>query len=144
MRLIIINCLLLLISCNSSKKNTSKNNNENGNPTINKDQKSSSKSETTQEDKTYTLIYSFISKGEGIDFKVQNKLIEYISEFEKRYNSPIIKKVINWGREGETDYCFDLQNISSSTKDIFIKETKTIINNSELVFIYENSKPKNK
>jgi hypothetical protein len=52
-------------------------------------------------------------------------------------------EIINWGREGETDFCLKLKELSKDQQEQFIKESKTLLENRKLVRIYENEKCRN-
>jgi hypothetical protein len=85
---------------------------------------------------TYRLIVSFISKGAGIDGETVTALLAYVSAHPKK---PAYKEV-RWGREGETDYCFTLSELSAK-KDVveFLEEVKKITAKSDRVSINENA-----
>jgi hypothetical protein len=85
---------------------------------------------------TYRLIVSFFSKGGGIDGEAVTPFLAYVSSHEKK---PSYKE-IRWGREGETDYCFNLSELAAK-KDLvgFIEEIKKITAKSDRVSITENA-----
>lgn len=83
----------------------------------------------------YRLIISFISKGAGTDGEKRQAILDYI---EKHPKKPV-NKTVHWGREGETDYCLNLTELSKSSQETFIAEIKKIAGNSSLIFISENA-----
>ncbi|HET6244307.1 MAG: hypothetical protein H0V01_06385 [Bacteroidetes bacterium] len=87
-----------------------------------------------QGDGTYSLVISFYSKGEGIDFKTQ----EQYANFLEKNNQGIAYEEARWGREGEVDYCINLNKLSSIQQKEFISETRSLLGKSNLVHINEN------
>lgn len=85
--------------------------------------------------KTYRLIVSFISKGAGTDQK-RTPFLAYVD------GHPLkpAYKTVRWGREGETDYCFTLSELTAK-KDLvaFIEEVRKITAGSDLININENA-----
>lgn len=89
----------------------------------------------------YRLVISFISKGAGTDSEKRTALLAYIDSHPSK---PSYKTVI-WGREGETDYCFNLSELSSK-KDMvaFIEEVKKIAASSDRIIVNENAECQHK
>jgi hypothetical protein len=85
---------------------------------------------------TYRLIVSFISKGAGTDSEKRTAFLAYVDG----HQSKPAYKTVRWGREGETDYCFNLSEISAK-KDLlgFIEEVKKIGAGSDMMHIIENA-----
>ena len=88
----------------------------------------------------YKLIISFISKGAGKDSHIHDSIISYISTHPKKP----ISKIIFWGREGETDYCFLLKELKKDEQIEFINNIKKIIGTSDMVLLLENAIPPHK
>jgi len=78
---------------------------------------------------------SFISLGAGIDLKLKDKIDGIISSFEKSNNIKFNHERVNWGREGEFNYNFDLKNLSTSQKEEFIENLKKTIGTSNMAHI---------
>lgn len=98
---------------------------------------------TTKADKNpdqYDIVISFASKGEGIDREIRQKLDETVSKFEKENNTVIKLEKYGWGREGEVDYLFKLENLSTKQKKDLKAKVKAVIGNSDLVFISFDAK----
>ena len=70
------------------------------------------------------LIVTFISIGEGTDPEAFEKLNAYIDDFNRDYKVKAINNQIPWGREGEVDNCFLLQNFSPDLQIKFIAGIK--------------------
>ncbi len=91
---------------------------------------------STPDNKTvYRLIISFISIGSGTDQVAREKIDAYIAGHGKK---PFVDKV-QWGREGETDYCLSLKELSTEEQKTFITEIKKLILKPDLVQVKENS-----
>jgi hypothetical protein len=90
----------------------------------------------------YRLSVSFISIGEGIDYKAKEKYDAFIKEFARRNKVKEPQhETVNWGREGETDYCFTLRELpDAGMQAAFVKESKALVSGNELVLFKENTK----
>ncbi len=97
--------------------------------------------QTNVEEKTYDMVLYFISKGEGIDMKLAAKINNIVSEFSKANKVKIRLEKSNFGREGEVNYNFILNNLSTSKKKEFIKAIEAVIGKSDMVFVKFNQKP---
>ena len=105
--------------------------------------KTNDKKTTTQNiitiDTNYRFSVSFISIGEGTDKKAKQIFEQYLEESQKKNNEKLIYKPVNWGREGEVDYCFMLTELDKEKQELFITETKEILKSSSLVRFRENA-----
>lgn len=91
--------------------------------------------------KTYRLIVSFISKGAGADADKRTKFLAYVDGHPLK---PAYQTVL-WGREGETDYCFNLTELSSKKDMIaFIEEVNKIASGSDMMKVSENAECQHK
>jgi len=127
MKSLITLCILFsLFSCNSAK-----------NPSAgNKKQKESSNSVLS--DTVFRFGVSFISIGSGTDKQAKQKFNQFIQEFNATNKINLKVEIINWGREGEVDYCFGLNELDVKSQADFISQVKGILGNSSLVKYYEN------
>ncbi len=90
---------------------------------------------------TYRLLVSFTSKGAGTDSEKRTAFLAYVDGHAKK---PAYKTV-NWGREGETDYCFNLSELSAKKDMIdFIEEVKKIAATSDRIIVNENAECQHK
>ena len=80
------------------------------------------------------LVVSFISKGAGIDLKSQENIQSYIDKHRKK---PVFEER-RWGREGEVDYVFKLNELNADEQKVFIEEVKKLIVNADMVSVREN------
>ncbi len=106
--------------------------------------KQQAQSGTTIKDNEYTLSVSFISKGQGINRSKHQDFTNFIQKFNSQNNVNITPESYSWGREGERDYCFKLENLDSKIVQNFISESKELLKNSELVLYNENGQCRHK
>lgn len=119
-----ITCNLLLMASSCKSSSSSKSSTKMTNKTENKEVKDN-----------YTLVISFYSIGGGTD----GTHIRKFNEFVENYNpkpSPIITP---WGREGEIDYCFTLNELSTKQKKDFVNQVRELLKDCKLVHINENA-----
>ncbi|GAB4255853.1 MAG: hypothetical protein Kow0079_12800 [Vicingaceae bacterium] len=125
---LIIPVLCLIIACKANE-NTEKKSMETSKEINNQNQSNQ---------KTYDIVISFISMGEGIDEKTRDELVKSfklkIDEFKTRVNV----EQVPWGREGEIDYCFTLDNLTDSQKKELKKLIKQIVKDNQLINYQEN------
>lgn len=95
-------------------------------------------------DSTCRLIISFISIGEGTDPKAKETLDSSVKNWEERFNTKFQIESIPWGREGEVDFCFNLDAIQESEREIFVDEIKSVFEGNKLVQISENQRSRYK
>lgn len=103
----------------------------------NQEEKPVTKTEQTT-DSTYRFIVSFISKGAGIDSKSNDAIASYITTFNNQNDATVKYDKINWGKEGEMDYCFKLDELKSNKQVDFIKGFKNVTGSSDLILYTEN------
>ena len=79
----------------------------------------------TDEDKkaSYDVVLSFFSPGNGIDRKAYQAFTDLISEDSSAF---LIEKY-TWGREGEMDFCI---NLNGNSKDKYLNRLQEIAENS--------------
>ena len=118
--------VLSFFSCNSAKNSR----------TLCKKQKESVNAVLS--DSVFRFGVSFISIGGGIDRQAKQKFDQYIEEFNSLNKVNLKIEIIKWGREGEVDYCFSLNELDAKLQEKFISEVKNQFNASSLVKIYEN------
>jgi hypothetical protein len=63
------------------------------------------------------------------------KFNDFLESYQPKLN-PIITP---WGREGEVDFCFTLNELSTNQRKKFIKEVRELLKDCKLVHIYENA-----
>ncbi len=83
----------------------------------------------------YRFVVSFISKGAGAKSNKRQELISYVKKHAKQPKYALI----GWGREGETDFCFELKELNAKEQKKFIKAIRNMMKGDDLVIIYENT-----
>lgn len=74
----------------------------------------------------YTI--SFSSKGEGYDADAKQAIIKFIKDYELKKDVALKYFEIPWGKEGEFDMCFNLDNMGPHVrKDFATKMNKFIV-----------------
>lgn len=73
------------------------------------------------------LVVSFISVGTGIDYKAKEKLLLFMEDFQREHNVSLEASIKNWGREGETDYTFNLKKLSKKQRRAFVKKIEEML-----------------
>jgi len=81
------------------------------------------------------LKVSFLSEGEGIDYKTKEEFEKWLAMREK-----FTYETTSWGRQGEVNYCFRMTNISTREQDIFVRDVRTFLVDKELVVVSEYAK----
>lgn len=83
----------------------------------------------------YRLVVSVISKGAGAKSNKREQLINYVKKHAKQPKYTII----GWGREGESDFCFELKELNTKEQKKFIKAVQKMMKGDNLVVMYENT-----
>ena len=82
-----------------------------------------------------SLVVSFISIGAGTDYKAKEKLDFYVNDFESKHQVRLNVTIKHWGREGETDYIYDLSKLSRKQCKAFVEEIEALFADNNLVKI---------
>lgn len=90
---------------------------------------------TNAQTEKYRVIISFISKGAGTDAEKREAIMSYIEKHPKKPENSIV----HWGREGETDFCLNLKELTKNEQTDFVNEIKKLANGSDRIFISENA-----
>lgn len=101
--------------------------------------KKKAKSELLGVEGVYRLTVSFFSIGSGVDGKAKQAFETALADFEKDNNIKIAFETSKWGREGEVDFCFKLDELSSKQQTKLIKSLEASVKDSKLVRFSENS-----
>jgi hypothetical protein len=86
----------------------------------------------------FRLVVSFISIGAGTDPDAKQSLDKYIAEFKTRTGKMPAYVMIPWGREGEVDCCFNMDELTASEQGDFIAGLRNTMKSRELIQINEN------
>ena len=132
-------CLLIPIAmsaynCSGSKKSG-------GNATTVKTENKENKSVAPSQDdkKTFRFTVSFISKGAGTDYQIKEKYDAFITDFETKNKVKMTINKASWGREGESDYCFEMTQLNNEIVKKFMAESKALLSASDRINIGENT-----
>lgn len=87
----------------------------------------------TKDDGSVRFSASFFSIGEGIDTELHKKFIQFLDSYPKK----IAYSPIKWGREGETDYCIALKELTEIEQEEFVRKAKKILSTN--VDVNENT-----
>lgn len=87
----------------------------------------------------YRCTVSFISIGSGIDKVARQNFLSLIARYKNKTGKDIVFHSVSWGREGETDYCLRLAELSAEQQERFISELRDVLNSSTRVRVTENS-----
>ncbi len=92
---------------------------------------------------TYRFIASFYSVAAGPEADQIQKFETFLADYSQKIGRHIEVKEVNWGREGEVDYCLQLSEIASFDQEKFIAEAKSALRNATRVNFSENAPCKN-
>lgn len=84
------------------------------------------------------LRVSFYSIGTGIQHNAVSGFKSIINDFEAQHKVTVEYRTKNWGREGEIDYCVDLNKMRKDLRPLFVNTTREKLDGYQ-VHIYENS-----
>ena len=96
-------------------------------------------------DSSYRFVVSFISIGSGIDRKAKSQYEQFLKDFELKNNVTILYDKKYWGREGEVNFCFMLNELKKEEQESFILRSRNQLASSTLVRFPETNsqEPKN-
>lgn len=126
--------ILLLVGCKNPKISTNNQKIKNTTGILTEENHLESGSITD----IYKFSISFISIGGGINESLKDKYDQFIHDFSTKSTVKLDYEVIHWGKEGETDYCFKLSELTPKEQDQFMSDSRLILKESNLVNIEEN------
>lgn len=135
-RLIIICCGLFLIilgSCKQAKESSTTNPST---EKINTEIKSPINPDSLPA--TSRLVVTFFSIASGVDFKAVVGFEEFIGEYAAEQGFTVDYEKTHWGREGETDFCLELKELTPEQQTDFVSQARKRLETAEHVSIYEN------
>jgi hypothetical protein len=100
--------------------------------------KKKAKNELLKMDGIYRLNVSFISIGSGTDSEAKKQFEQFVADYETKNKVKLVSEMAKWGREGEVDFCFKLDELKAKQQENFIKELKEHLKDSQLVRFTEN------
>ena len=126
---------IIMISCKNNKTTT----------TIAKyEDRSDSIPEIKIDTNACRLVIVFYSIGEGSEFPIFNAFEDSIGSYSQKIGKTIDYMKTSWGREGETDFCLKLNELSQTEQEDFISKTRLQLKIAKWVHIYENQACKHK
>lgn len=90
-------------------------------------------------DDLYRLTVSFYSIGMGTENDFIQRFEDSIGTFSGKVNKTIDYSKNSWGREGETDFCLKLNELSEKEQLEFIQETRKLLQDAKWVHVNENA-----
>lgn len=84
---------------------------------------------TSNADQYFTV--SLYSTGTGIEMGTKNIIAETIKSYQKK-GYEINYSATPWGREGEVDYCFELQKLDNKVYEAFFNELSTLLKDKQV------------
>lgn len=88
----------------------------------------------------FRLVVSFISIGQGTDPEASGLLATVLAEFRAAKGKSPAYIMIPWGREGEVDCCFILNELAPAEQREFIGLIKEKLSSRPLIQIQENGR----
>ena len=82
-----------------------------------------------------SLVVSFISIGAGTDYKAKERLDLFVKDFQSNQQVQLAVRTKHWGKEGETDYTYDLSKLSRKQCKTFVEEIEAMFSGNDLVRI---------
>ncbi len=86
----------------------------------------------------YRFTVTFYSIGEGTENKYMTGFEDFIGIFSGKVGKNIDYERTPWGREGETDYCLKLKELTPKEQTDFILRTNELLKGAKWVHVYEN------
>lgn len=102
--------------------------------------KSLTREEAKLAPETFRLVVTFISIGAGTDPAAKEMLDRYIADYKIRTGKLPVYVMIPWGREGEVDCCFNMNELTTSEQTDFINGLRNSMKSRELIQINENAR----
>lgn len=90
------------------------------------------------------LVVSFYSIGGGIDLDAARKFDSWIAAYKTPSGEALVYEKIGWGREGEIDYCIQLESINQMVAEEFVNLAKGEIGACKLMHFTVNGTCKKK
>jgi hypothetical protein len=86
----------------------------------------------------FRLTVSFYSTASGAEAPMMRKLEDFVGEFAEKNKTNVDYEKSHWGREGESDYCFKLNELSADKQKDFILQVSDVLKEAKWVHINEN------
>ncbi len=86
----------------------------------------------------YRFTIVFYSIGSGTENKYMIAFEDFVGVFSGKVGKNIDYEKTGWGREGETDYCLRLNELTPKEQEDFITQTNEVLKGAKWVHVYEN------
>src|SRR4051812_8836682 len=106
--------LLFFFACKSSSETTGTT------PSTMTPEQTLVNTDSTKNGDIYALLVNFYSIGSGTENELMRKMEDFIGDYTLKIKKNIDFEKYGWGREGETDYCFRLAELSQPERKDFI------------------------
>jgi len=80
---------------------------------------------------------SFISTGSGVDYKAEDRFRDFITKFQQEHKTPPLYQISKWGKEGETDYNFNISRLHPQQKQTLKEKITKMFEDNALVKIQD-------
>ena len=120
---------LLIISCKNNSPTSSEKPHE---------ERIDSISENKTDTSNCRLVILFYSIGNGTEFSISNAFEDSIGSYSLKIGKTIDYKKTAWGREGETDFCLKLNELTPAERLEFISMARSQLKIAKWVNIFEN------
>jgi len=80
---------------------------------------------------------SFISTGAGVDYKAEDRFRDFITKFQQEHRTGVLYQMSHWGKEGETDYNFDIRKLPAQLKQTLKEKLKEMFADNARVRIQD-------
>lgn len=88
---------------------------------------------------THRVVVSFTSIGTGIDGAARDQLLEILDRWRIAKGHELETERRRWGKEGETDVCVTLDELSDAERGKFLGEVRAVAGKSDRVQITESA-----
>ena len=134
MRNLVTAGLIFIAACNPSKKA--------GSVVVTEVEESQRAEQTEkppiQNQKKLRLVVTFASIGAGIDPNGKSSMDSYINSFKEKSGKTVKYGMLAWGREGEFDCEFTLNELNLNEQAEFVRGLKKQFEGNQLIQIEEN------
>ena len=93
----------------------------------------------TAADSLYRLTVSFYSIGSGTEHEFITGFEDKIGSYSAKIGKNIDYSKSHWGREGETDFCLSLKELTNDQQAEFVEITKNYLKDAKWVHVNENA-----
>jgi hypothetical protein len=149
MKMLTVILLMSIVACKNNTPTTTSNTEEK-NPTasdviepnstpVQEVKKVETKIESVN-DSLYRMVIMFYSTGEGVETEFIKAFEEHVKSFSIKVGKNVSFEKTAWGREGETDYCLRLEELTPAERENFMITTRDLFKKARWVNIYENYK----